>query len=515
MKKFSIIFATLFLALFASCSHSDIWEAIGNLEERVERLEEECQRLNTNIESLQTLVAALEACDTITAIVPIKQGEQIIGYTITFSHSEPITIFHGADGADGHTPTISVKQASDGLYYWTVDGQWLLDDNGERIRATGEDGEDGEDGSSGTTPQLKIEDDYWYISYDNGQSWTKLGKATGEDGTDGDGLFSAITWDEEFVYFTLTNGTVITLPLASSTPEVPDGGEGEGGEVEEPKEEDPTLCPANEIWYTSTDGKVVRPYYIDVFGAKIISNDYADGKGTIRFDGPIATIGECAFYYCGTLSSITLPEGVSRLGMWAFYYCASLKSIALPSTLTSLDEGAFYYCTSLEKLSIPEGVRTLGQYAFQNCSALSDISLPESLQSIGPYAFIDCHSLRSIALPESITTLSDWMFAFCTSLTSLPLHDKMTVIGESALYGCTALEEITLPESIVQVGYSAMSECTNLKRIYSLPTVPPRGAYYMFENNAEGRKIFVPSASLEAYSSAYGWEDYANDIVGF
>ena len=37
--------------------------------------------------------------------------------------------------------------------------------------------------------------------------------------------------------------------------------------------------PNNEIWYTSSNGKIVTPNATDVFGANIVSNTYENGKG--------------------------------------------------------------------------------------------------------------------------------------------------------------------------------------------------------------------------------------------
>ena len=134
----------------------------------------------------------------------------------------------GKDGKDGYSPVIGVRKHTDGLYYWTLDGDWLRDDDGNMIPATatgsgssganGADGKDGKDGEDGVTPQLTIENDYWYVSYDNGATWTELGKATGEDGSngadgeDGDSIFKSVTQDDEYVYFNLADGTMITLP---------------------------------------------------------------------------------------------------------------------------------------------------------------------------------------------------------------------------------------------------------------------------------------------------------------
>ena len=105
----------------------------------------------------------------------------------------PITIYHGQDGADGKdgqdgqdgkdgtTPIIGVAlDPIDNAYYWTLNGDWLLDKDGNRIPLTSRDGQNGADGKDGITPQLKIENGYWYVSTDNGKTWTQLGKAVGE-----------------------------------------------------------------------------------------------------------------------------------------------------------------------------------------------------------------------------------------------------------------------------------------------------------------------------------------------
>ena len=257
MKKIHLLLLGVTLCLFAAC-HNDIWDAIDELDGRVTKLEELCKEMNTNITSLQTIVDVLQANDYITGVVEIKQDGEVIGYTITFGKHDPITIYHGQDGKDGadgkdgqdgsaNAPVIGVAQDTDGVYYWTLNGKWLLDDNGNKLPVSGKDGQngtngsngqdgtdgtdgqDGQDGKDGITPQLKIEDGYWYISYDNGATWTQLGKATGEDGKDGadgkdgqdgaagkdgqdgDSMFQSVTQDENYVYFTLADGTVIKI----------------------------------------------------------------------------------------------------------------------------------------------------------------------------------------------------------------------------------------------------------------------------------------------------------------
>ena len=179
--------------------------------------------MNTNISSLQTIVTALQNNVYVTGTAPLMQDGKEIGYTITFSKGNPITIYHGKDGQDGEdgtTPTIGVKKDTDGVYYWTLNGEFIVVDGG-KIQA---EGKDGINGTNGTTPQFKIENDYWFISYDNGNTWTQLGKATGENGKDGedgvggDSMFTGIDYktSTDYVIFTLADGTQIKLPTWSA-----------------------------------------------------------------------------------------------------------------------------------------------------------------------------------------------------------------------------------------------------------------------------------------------------------
>lgn len=216
MKKL-LAFAALFAVVaLTSCKYDDddLWNSVHGLENRVAKLEELCKQMNTNISSLQTIVTALQNNVYVTGTTPLMKDGKEIGYTITFSKGNPITIYHGKDGQDGEdgiTPTISVKKDTDGVYYWTLNGEFIMVDGG-KIQA------EGKDGTNGTTPQFKIENDYWFVSYDNGANWTQLGKATGEDGIGGDSMFSGVDYktSTDYVIFTLADGTQIKLPTWSA-----------------------------------------------------------------------------------------------------------------------------------------------------------------------------------------------------------------------------------------------------------------------------------------------------------
>lgn len=241
MKKIAVLLMSLFTLASCEFDDSEIWDKLYDHENRIQTLEMTCRQMNTNIESLQIIISALQQNDYVTGVAPIMEGNTVIGYTILFSKSGSVTVYHGqdgvdgsdgkdgadgapgqdgSDGQDGQTPVIGVRQDTDGVYYWTLNGEWLLDDYGNKIPTTGKDGADGSDGkdgvdgasgSNGVTPELKIEDEYWYVSYDGGSTWVKLGKAVGADGKDGDSFFQDIQVSADGVLLVLSDGTELLL----------------------------------------------------------------------------------------------------------------------------------------------------------------------------------------------------------------------------------------------------------------------------------------------------------------
>ena len=317
--------------------------------------------------------------------------------------------------------------------------------------------------------------------------------------------------------------------------------------------------PDNEIWYTSSDGEVVKPYNATVFGANIVSNTYENGKGVIKFDGRVTSIGWGAFYKCSSLTEITIPNSVTSIGEYTFAHCSSLTEITIPNSVTSIGELAFADCSSLTEITIPNSVTSIGRYAFYHCSSLTNVSIGNSVTSIGEWAFAHCSSLTEITIPNSVTSIGGYAFYECSSLTEITIPNSVTSIGEGAFYGCSSLTEITIPNSVTSIGsyafYGCSSlteitipnsvtsigkwafgncsslteitipnsvtsigkytflECSSLKSVYCRPATPPTIGANAFLDNASGRKIYVPEDSFNTYCSK--WSRYSSDIVSY
>ena len=205
MDKKTIIKWMVLPLAFAATACTDYQSSIDELSNRVDGIDQRLTKLeglNGEIAAIKQIVDAQQQAGYITGVTPTADG-----YQFTMSNGAVISVRDGKDGQngtngqDGHTPVIGVKQDADGNWYWTVDGEYLLDGAGSKVRANGidgqngtngsngENGQNGQNGQDGVTPQLRINPAtlMWEVSYDNGATWTSLGvKAQGENGSNGE-----------------------------------------------------------------------------------------------------------------------------------------------------------------------------------------------------------------------------------------------------------------------------------------------------------------------------------------
>lgn len=204
-----------------------------------------------------------------------------------------------------------------------------------------------------------------------------------------------------------------------------------------------------------------------------------------------------AFYEINGLEKIILMPGIQKIGEFSFSNLESVTTIKLPNTITRIDDAAFYNSPNLKDIVFPSSIKRIGKYVFERSgiqsftwpelkkfhkipkcsfknSALQHIQLNESVEKIEDEAFRSCSNLEEIKLPDSITDIGKESFSGCTSLKSIHLPDHLTHLGPSAFQGCSSLQEIWLPklwgdypagkEKIVKNSWFA--DCPNLKIIH-------------------------------------------------
>ncbi len=308
MKKLIVLAASVCAVMWLSgCKDDDLGKRIDDLENRVERLEEFCRRMNANIGALQSLVDVLSEADRITGIVPLYNGTEKIGYTIAFEKRESVTVFAGKGEV---APVVGVRRDEDDRFYWTLNGVWLLDADHRKLPVQRD---------ADVVPQLKVEDNYWYVSCD-GESWTQVGEVSEEEG---DGMFRSVSADDEYVYFTLHDGTVLTVPLVGNV--VVDAILFEDELVK-------SICISR--WDVDNDGELSVAEAEAVtslrkaFNAKPIRSLRELGY----FTG-VTALAESEFCDCDELETVVLPANLETIGDYAFSYCLSLKNISCKSEM--------------------------------------------------------------------------------------------------------------------------------------------------------------------------------------
>ena len=519
----------LSLGLFGSCKYddSDLVERVDNLEGRLAKLEEQCKQINANINSLQIIVNALKEANHITSISNLVENGVEIGYKIEFAKSDPIHIYHGkagADGArgeDGYTPLIGVKKDKDGIYYWTLDGNWLTDNDGNKVRAqgldgkdgyNGKDGKDGEDGKdgkdgedgkdgkdgkdgyngsdgkdgkdgyngkNGVTPKLRIKDGNWEVSYNNGVSWETLGSATG-------GVvpcpIKSVEVKGRYVLFTLNSGDKIKIPLYNAITI---------------KFEETTIgmkaSSQIDLLYTLTGGDNVK---VSAIGEGVrTSVDESAKKLTIttdvNFTGGKVLVHATDGNNVATVELTIVKEvltyieygAMEELSCEGAFGGTDVEFVKEKSTFSASDEkgkwafkgsikrvesSAFNGKKSLRSIILPEGITVINNGAFLN-SGLEAITLPESLEGIGQSVFLGTQ-LKEITIPANVVGLGTSAFEGSDAGT-MPLEkvifkgSKIMGIEPYTFKNCVNLKEITLPESLTIIAYDAFLGCSSLTKV--------------------------------------------------
>lgn len=163
------------------------------------------------------------------------------------------------------------------------------------------------------------------------------------------------------------------------------------------------------------------------------------------------------------ITSINIPNTVTKIPDHAFYNCTHLGSVQLPNSILFIEVQAFCGCTSLTTINVPEGVASIGEQAFNGCSKLTTLNLPNSLLTIGPTAFFGCMALTSLTIPDNVKVLPAQMVSACTSLTSMSIPSGITEIHDQFIYGAMKLSEITYSKTVAE--WTAITKTSNYDKL--------------------------------------------------
>ena len=248
--------------------------------------------------------------------------------------------------------------------------------------------------------------------------------------------------------------------------------------------------------------KTASDTYQYPFGYIFGTSSYTGGVGTRQYYRSSTILTTSSYYYIpSSLKSVTVAGGNILYG--AFYNCGSLISITIPDSVTSIGSSAFQNCSGLTSITIPDGVTSIGSSAFSGCSGLESINIPFVGGSVKtasdtyqyPFGYIfgtssysggvstqqyyygsstSSTTSNNYYIPSSLKSVTVTggnilygAFYNCSGLTSITIPNSVTSIGQSAFRNCSGLTSITIPDGVTSIGDYAFNGCSSLQDVYA------------------------------------------------
>lgn len=268
--------------------------------------------------------------------------------------------------------------------------------------------------------------------------------------------------------------------------------------------------------------------------------------GPYEIPASVNYIADCAFAYCSTLKSLTLPSTVKGMGLFVFHSAAGFDtfnvaegnkryaaregaiyshnldtliaypagrqgSFVIPANVKMLTVDGFGECTGLTSVDLPAGITVIDTVRFMDCTNLRSVRLPRTVKTIGTAAFMNCPHLHNINLPNSLTRIDDMAFCDCKELAQVSIPASVTDIGIDAFNG-TRLSSIAIPASVRHIGSGAFFVVDALTDVFVKSTTPISIEQDTFYKSTYEGTLCVPKGCTDVYRNAPVWGRFKNIV---
>ena len=218
------------------------------------------------------------------------------------------------------------------------------------------------------------------------------------------------------------------------------------------------------------------------------------------------------FYDCDSLTSISIPDGVTSLPSSCFSYCDNLREAKLPSYLKTIGNSCFYY-SGLRSIELPGTLQGVNSECFKSDVNLTNVIFNDGIGYIGYEAFQGCSQLGSVVLPGSIKTIDVRAFSGCVSMPSLFLGEGIEGIYREAFSSCRSLVRLVLPSSLLYCVEHPFYGCSSLVEISCRSLLPPTVRNEVITYSAGNIVLKVPLWSFQEYMTTPGWLEFQSNMV--
>lgn len=243
----------------------------------------------------------------------------------------------------------------------------------------------------------------------------------------------------------------------------------------------------------------------------------------------VTEMGTGVFMNSQKLDEAVFGTGMTYVAPYTFFYCDELSKVTLTDNITELKDACFaanglnghaesnYNAEGLTTIELPNSITKLGNYVFADNKDMTSIVLPDSITEMGDATFRGSEALESVSMPGSLAKLGDCTFEFCRSLKEVTFKDSMSLsmLPADTFYYCDSLTYLYLPASVKETDGTAFAWTNKLKTVDVANEEPvvTHSDYEVYDadfddTKTDGTPLYTDVEIIEEKDDTYGMPVY-------